>query len=216
MEGCWLVAAPGRACCGCWLVAALGTGACLLGAAPRDGCCWLGRGACVLLRDVPVTAERGAAFLARSARSMSAALSRRSLCAQRPGAPRFVRVRGVAPAPRDLPERAASRIRALLRLDPPSRGGVAALRERIIKTPRGRAAAGAARTGPVAPFHHRGLRFAPPLQLNASRKPWARSSRPSPPPRRSPSRECPARSTTATGRRRRAASRRRARRRAQQ
>ena len=80
MEGCWLVAAPGRACCGCWLVAALGTGACLLGAAPRDGCCWLGRGACVLLRDVPVTAERGAAFLARSARSMSAALSRRSLC----------------------------------------------------------------------------------------------------------------------------------------
>ena len=55
MEGCWLVAAPGRACCGCWLVAALGTGACLLGAAPRDGCCWLGRGACVLLRDVPVT-----------------------------------------------------------------------------------------------------------------------------------------------------------------
>ena len=52
----------------------------MLGAAPRDGCCWLGRGACVLLRDVPVTAERGAAFLARSARSMSAALSRRSLC----------------------------------------------------------------------------------------------------------------------------------------
>ena len=58
----------GRACCGCWLVAALGAGVCLLGAAPRDGCCWLGRGACVLLRDVPVTAERGAAFLARSAR----------------------------------------------------------------------------------------------------------------------------------------------------
>ena len=68
----------GRACCGCWLVAALGAGVCLLGAALRDG--WLGRGACVLLRDVPVTAERGAAFLARSARSMSAALSRRSLC----------------------------------------------------------------------------------------------------------------------------------------
>ena len=89
MEGCWLVAAPGRACCGCWLVAALGTGACLLGAAPRDGCCWLGRGACVLLRDVPVTAERGAAFLARSARSMSAALSRRSLCQRPPGGASF-------------------------------------------------------------------------------------------------------------------------------
>ena len=44
------------------------------------------------------------------------------------------------------------------------------------------------KTGPVAPLHHRGLRFAPPLQLNASRKPWVRSSRPSPPPRRSPSR----------------------------
>ena len=74
MEGCWLVAAPGRACCGCWLVAALGTGACLLGAAPRDGCCWLGRGACVLLRDVPVTAERGAAFSRAAARCPSISL----------------------------------------------------------------------------------------------------------------------------------------------
>ena len=153
----------GRACCGCWLVAALGAGVCLLGAAPRDGCCWLGRGACVLLRDVPVTAERGAAFLARSARSMSAALSRRSLCpAPGPGGASF----------RSRPRRGSSPTRppgegcvadpslASTRFEHIERRGVA-LREAISKrrVTAGRSARlqGLPQTGPFAPFHHRGL-----------------------------------------------------------
>ena len=155
----------GRACCGCWLVAALGAGVCLLGAAPRDGCCWLGRGACVLLRDVPVTAERGAAFLARSARSMSAALSRRSLCPA-PGGASF----------RPRPRRGSSPTRppgegcvadpSLASTAPPSTSRGSPLTQRhAIKTPcdrrSKRPAAGAAANRADRTFHHRGLLPAP-------------------------------------------------------
>ena len=92
------------------VVAALGAGVCLC-AALRDGC-WLVAAracCCATFRSLPSV---GAAFLARSARSMSAALISCAvdLFAQRPRAraPRFVRVRGVVRALRDLPERAAS------------------------------------------------------------------------------------------------------------
>ena len=131
--------------------------------ATAAGC---GRGACVLLRDVPVTC--------RAWGSVSRALGPIDVCRAEPsislpsapaGGASFVRVRGVAPAPRDLPERAASRIRALLH--PPRLGRLhiemacVALQRGDIKTPcdrrSKRRAAGAARTGPVAPFHHRGL-----------------------------------------------------------
>ena len=118
---------------GCWLVAALGAGVCLLWAALRDGCGLVvapGRACCCAHVPVSRVPERGAAFLARCG-PMPVDLF---VPSARPGAPRFVRVRGVARAPRDLPERAASRIRALLRsTPPPHREGVAALRGDIKK-----------------------------------------------------------------------------------
>ena len=208
----------GRACCGCWLVAALGASCWGQPCATAAGWSRRVRAAARRSGHLPSVGQRfslGPIDVCRAEPSISLPSARGRFV--------FVRVRGVDPAPRDLPERAASRIRALLR--PPlyrsssphreawrrcARGAIYTQCDRRSKRPCRAAANRASR-----PFHHRGLRFAPPLQLNAS-QPWARRSRPSPPRRRSPSRACPARSTTATGRRRRAASRRRARRRAQQ
>ena len=149
MRGCWLVAA--RACV-LWLLAGRGAGhwGVLAGGSParRLLLAWSRRVRAAARRSGHCRAW-GSVSRALGPKKMSAALSRRSLCPAPPrpaGGASFVRVRGVARAPRDLPERAASRIRALLRLDPPNEGGVALRRERIIKTPCDRAAAGAAQT----------------------------------------------------------------------
>ena len=72
MRGLLPVAAR-AACCGCWLVAALGV------LALRDGC-WLVAAracCCATFRSLPSVGQR---FSRAAARSMSAALSRRSLC----------------------------------------------------------------------------------------------------------------------------------------
>ena len=181
-----------------------------------------GRGACVLLRDVPVTC-RAWGSVSRSARSMSAALSRRSLClpsAGPGGASLRSRPRRGSSPTRPPGEGCVADPSLASTPSSTSRGGRGAAREdnqnavcprgsrgcanradRAVSSPRAACAAASRRPQPNA---------------IAEKAPWARSSRPSPPPRRSPSRACPAtgRRSTATGRRRRAASRRRARRRA--
>ena len=121
---------------GCWLVAAR---ACVLWAALRDGFLLAGRAlgracgqpcatAAGWSRRVRAAARRSGHLPSKGQRSR--ALGPIDVCRAEPsislpsapaGGASFVRVRGVAPAPRDLPERAASRIRALLRT-PPSRG----------------------------------------------------------------------------------------------
>ena len=261
------------------LLARRGAGACSLWAALRDGFLLAGRAlgracgqpcatAAGWSRRVRAAARRsgrcrawGSVSRALGPKKMSAALSRRSLCPAPPrpaGGASFVRVRGVARAPRDLPERAASRIRALLRPPPPPHREARLSRSATQSKRRVTAGRSARQQGlPQTRLSHRHITAGcasrrrwsatpagkqPPTPApnprprpspkpahkpkvgtnsdqdkhhNCRGKPWVRSSRPSPPPRRSPSRECPARSTTnATGRRRRAASRRRARRRA--
>ena len=160
--------------------------------ATAAGC---GRGACVLLRDVPVTCRAwGSVSRALGPIDVCRAEPSISSAAQRPAGgasfrPRPRRGSSSTRPPGDLPERAASRIRALLRRRAPHREEGVALQRGDDQTPcdrrSKRPAAGAAANRAGRTFHHRGLRFAPPLQLNAS-QPWARTSHPSPPPRRSP------------------------------
>ena len=158
-DGCWLVARWGV------LWAALRDGAALAGRGARgfllgaalDGC-WLvaapGR-ACSCAR-VPVAAERGAAFLVPRPIVVGSALQ---LVGRSVGGDRSGRARG---QPSARPEDSCGPLGApkpseILALHTRGRGAARG----DIKTPcdrrSKRRAAGAARTGPVAPFHHRGL-----------------------------------------------------------